>query len=249
MGRNKFEDQIRTRLSEREITPSEESWEKLSGQLSSEDKKRGPKLWWLGIAATILGAVFIAGMIYNNNPEIDGPGVVETPVEIKNDVIKEYNNVQKPATEVNIASDSPAKKDQLVQPKNGNFNPVENIRQNTSSIAEIKSENLKPEDEDLLDLNEDKISKKLEEIIAEISSSGGAPGDVTYDEVDALLYKAASEISMERTISGSTGTVNADDLLFAVEMELEESFREKVFELLKESFQKARTAVANRNYP
>ncbi|HSP40854.1 MAG TPA: hypothetical protein VLN46_05425, partial [Gillisia sp.] len=87
-----------------------------------------------------------------------------------------------------------------------------------------------------------------EEIIAEVSRKEGVAGIPTNNEIDALLYKAASEISLERRNISSTGTVDAGDLLFAVEMELEESFREKVFDILKESYLKARTAVANRNY-
>ena len=83
MGRNKFEDQIKEKFVHREITPSAGSWDKLSGQLHSEEKKKTFSLWWIGIAATILGAIFIAGFVYNSNFDIHSPGIVETPVEVK----------------------------------------------------------------------------------------------------------------------------------------------------------------------
>ena len=47
MGRHKFEDQFREKLTQREITPSSSSWEKLSGQLDSAEKKKGQKSCYL----------------------------------------------------------------------------------------------------------------------------------------------------------------------------------------------------------
>ena len=59
---------------------------------------------------------------------------------------------------------------------------------------------------------------------------------------------AAARISMEKPVYITGETVDADSLLWDVEMEMDQSFREKVFDIMKEGYLKARTAVANRNY-
>lgn len=245
MGRQGFEDQIKDKLAKREITPSAGSWEKLSGQLNSEEKKQSPIFWWIGIAATVLGAILIAGMVYNSNPATATPGLVEAPVEVEIEDKREPIIEEAIAAEENIVPASPKK----VVPST----PKKETKQvkklpEKILIAEVKKENLPVSNENVNAPTDEKISRKLEEIIAEVSLKDGGAGNPTNNEIDALLYKAASEISFERRNIHSTGTVDAGDLLFAVEMELEESFREKVFDILKESYLKARTAVANRNY-
>ena len=68
--------------------------------------------------------------------------------------------------------------------------------------------------------------------------------EVTDDQIEYLLDQAMLETSDSLT----RGTyIAADELLEVVEFELEESFREKVFEVVREGFSKAKTAIANRN--
>lgn len=250
MGRHKFEDQFKDKLSKREITPSAGGWDKLSGQLNSEGEKPKPLFWWIGIAATLLGAIFIAGLIYNNNPETNNPGLVETPVKIesedKNESFEEGNGF---VPEEVIVEASPKKADTstLLKEKASQSQQLKHAPEN-SIIAEVEKESLPVSNENVIVVNDEKISRKLEEIIAEVSMKDGVAGDRTNDEIEALLFKAASEISQEKRSISYAGTVDSRDLLFAIEMELEETFREKVFDILKESYLKARTAVANRSY-
>jgi hypothetical protein len=96
-------------------------------------------------------------------------------------------------------------------------------------------------------LEEKLIQSKLEEVIAATSKNDKISGD----EVDALLAQAASEISRERDRSqfyNSNNEISANALLAEVEDEIYQSFKAKVFEVLKEGYLKAKTAVANRNY-
>lgn len=245
MGRQGFEDQIKDKLSEREIKPSSGSWEKLSGQLNSEEKKQSPIFWWIGIAATLLGAILIAGMVYNNNPATETPGLVEAPVEVELGDKKEQIIEESIAAEENIVLVPPKKT--IPSTPNKETKQVKKLPEKIL-IAQVKKEDLPVNNENVNAQTDEKISRKIEEIIAEVSLKDGGAGNPTNNEIDALLYMAASEISFERRNINSIGTVDAEGLLFAVEMELEESFRDKVFDILKESYLKARTAVANRNY-
>lgn len=74
--------------------------------------------------------------------------------------------------------------------------------------------------------------------------------EISEDEVDALLAQAASEISRGRKSQfySSNYEISANALLAEVEDEIYQSFKAKVFEVLKEGYLKAKTAVANRNY-
>lgn len=245
MGRHSFEEKIKEKLSQREITPSAGSWEKISGQLNSENKKPAPMFWWIGIAATLIGGLFIAGMLYLK-PATEAPGIVENPVE---DFSKDDQTEPFIEQELVVEDNNKGTEDVKENPIERNIQPTAQLR-GKGLVAEANGKNIPEKSDDILAEKEEiKISRKIEEIIADVSSKEDNAENPTYDEIDALLYKAASEISMERKSINSEGRVDAGDLLFAVEMELEESFREKVFELLKEGFLKARTAVANRSYP
>ena len=71
---------------------------------------------------------------------------------------------------------------------------------------------------------------------------------MTDAEIDVLLAEAQREIISNQIFNKNTNKVDANALLLDVEAELyPESFRERVFEALKEGFVKARDAVANRN--
>lgn len=248
MGRHKFEDQLKEKFSQREINPSAGSWEKLSGKLNAEGNQPKPLIWWMGIAATLVGAILISGLVYNINYQPDAPVIVETPANIDSEDKIEPFKEQNQVLEEDSEKGSQQKDVQSTPIKENIPQPVKQFH-NKTLLAEVKNEDVQLGDDETIVHNEDKISQKLEEIIAEVSLKDGVAGNPTNDEIEALLYKAASEISVERRNISSSGTVDAGDLLFAVETELEESFREKVFELLKEGYLKARTAVANRSYP
>src|SRR5690606_13322275 len=247
MGRNKFEDQFKEKLAQRELTPSAGSWKKLSGQLHSEERKKDYTFWWIGIAATILGVIFIAGLVYNSDTEAKAPGIVEFPVkefpkEVRSDIIKEQRVI-----EINVIANEANQEENSILPENENSEVIKNLDEQVILASRNDQETLY-ENEDFDEMENLELSQKLEEVIAEVSLKDSNKDGLDMDEIDALLYKAASEISLERRNDSTFETVDAGELLFAVEMELEESFREKVFDILKEGYLKAKTAVANRNY-
>lgn len=241
MGRNRIEDKFRDRLENREIEPSTGSWEKLSGRLNAGEKKATPLFWWMGIAATLIAGIFAAGLMYDK-PAANIPAVVVSPVEDKSDFDEIISSEEK--TETNFESSNKTenvKEEKIISPAIKNQQIAVAIETEKENL--IILEPLVKEDKEMI-----AISRKLEDIIAEAGINNENSPD-TYEEVEALLYKAATEISLARKANINTKAINPGDLLFAVEMELEESFREKVFEVLKEGYLKARTAVANRNYP
>lgn len=248
MGQDRMENYFKDKLGQREIKPIVNSWDKLKLKLDKEEKRPRPVIWWMGIAASLLGGILIAGLVYFEGPQagpvlVDTPGLEIIPSEddkeefIKPDIASGENKLLeiKPVgtsaekEKIQISPRKDINENTLAgQNKPGNFPEV---RQVTPKIQELKEDKL--------------LSQKLEEIIAEAGQVDNE--DALSLEIDALLQKAAKEISLEKQNSQISAQVDARGLLYDVEMELEQSFREKVFDVLKEGYLKARTAVVNRN--
>ena len=67
---------------------------------------------------------------------------------------------------------------------------------------------------------------------------------VSEDEIDQLLMQAQHEITTEKMLE--SGAISASTLLQEVEQELDETFKQRVFDALKSGFQKVKTAVVQR---
>ena len=264
MGRLKFEKEFKEKLDRREIKPSENSWEKLSSQLDSEEKSSKINLWWLGIAATILAGILIIGLQYRNSPVESTPQVVDAPVE-KVRIDKKENT----DANINKGEELPVLKDD--NSRVAIRSQKESLKNNTQKAKAVQlnepakkySTEEKPgaiasmlepiginekKDSAVYSKSDDIISQKLSEVIAQVNTMNSNGDSVSDSEVDKLLAQAATQIKKERDYNFSVGKIDPDDLLQSVEMDIEYSFREKVFDVLKEGYLKAKTAVANRNY-
>lgn len=257
MGQHKFEKRIAKELRDREIKPQSGSWEQLSSRLEKEDKKSISLFFIAGIAASLTAAFLIFSLTFNNEPVQTAPRVVDTPSKVIEETGgEEQQELQQIAAEEIEVPEEPALKDEPVatkhQPSEIFHESVE--RSGKVETALVQESNAVPLiEEDItntrLDLIEGEIvPARLEEVIAEVSARAGENEDLSESEIDALLYKAAAEISATRDRSRFTGKVDATALLMDVEMELDQTFREKVFDILKDGYLKARTAVANRNF-
>ncbi len=248
MGLHKFEKTFRKELKKREISPAANSWEKLSSQLEKEDKKSQSYYWLTGIAASLTAAFLIFSFVFNNETITEEPAIVDAPSSViereqdENTIIKKETpalvNEEKDLRLNNV----PAAKE---QPQGTVNAPVQEIVVNNSQDLPKKLENVSAA-EDLV--RDEKLSAGLEEVIAEVNSKLENTGDLSETEIDALLYQAAAEISRNRNNKAYAGKIDAGSLLMDVEMELDQTFRDKVFDLLKEGYLKARTAVANRSF-
>src|SRR5690606_33354719 len=90
------------------------------------------------------------------------------------------------------------------------------------------------------------INSKIEEVIAQVALLEQTDTDITDAEVDSLLLQAQRELFSNNVIRDDH-TIDAMALLADVEGELDRSFREQLFDMLKEGYFKARNAVATRN--
>ncbi|MCC8360096.1 hypothetical protein [Salinimicrobium sediminilitoris] len=241
MGSEKFENKIKTLLEEREIEPSSQSWGRLEQRLEKKKKLRKPYLLWISSAAAVAVIFFTLGTYFNAPVASEGSQVVEQTSEEpflegktqEPEVIQlatsEGKEEQKdPETEKKSSAKKPSK-NVIFEPPVGDASEEESLL--ASEISSEAIEVVKPENELLLAENK------------EIISEPQIPSEVSDTEVEALLLLASAELKSDPVF-----TVNSGDLLHQVEYELDQSFREKVFEVVKEGLSRAKTAVANRDF-
>ena len=249
METDKFEKHIKTKFQEREIQPSENAWKKISLELNTDDRKKKPVYLWVGIAASVMVLVGIALFYFNGGNDVN---------EIKFEVVDTDN---KEALEEKIKTESVPflEKEPEVVAKNDDLEKI-------NSVVDKKQESIKNkeiisiEDEievasvervvsekkgDKLEISDDIINTKVAGIVAQLDVLEQYSA-ITDAEVDSLLKRAQDEILRDKLFN-TDKSVDAMALLTEVEGELDQSFRDQIFNSLKASFIKVRTAVADRN--
>lgn len=250
MEPDKFEKHIKNKLEERRITPSDLAWEKISGQLENPTEQHKNGYFWIGIAASFVLLLGISIFFFNEKDE-----VIRTPtsnvVDVKEPKVFEESLEseassfsEKVETEGVVLNENPKTKvDQEVTSKNSEDLIVDVLQDSGTIIANTPPTVL--QDEALPMVPTEILDAKIAEVIAKVDAIE-SKGKVTDAEVDSLLLRAQREILKEKIfITGNS--VNALALLSEVEEELDQSFRDQIFETLKTGFLKVRTAVADRN--
>ena len=253
----KFEEQLKDKLEERSLQPSAESWTKLSERLDAEEKKtKFPWFWWMGIAAAVIITLTVVMQTLGpKNTEQSLPQVVEQ--EVKDD----FNNTEKSNTteintielasennEVEVGSKGQDKenKTEIINYKSATKRKVDtqlaveqNIEENSSKdVVNFKNEQQTIIEEAIID------KAAVAEAIKDINTQ---KTNVTDREVDSLLKVASKELFKDKLHKEANRTVDAKSLLEDVEDEMGQSFRSKVYEVLKDGYKTVKTAVAQRN--
>jgi hypothetical protein len=248
METDKFEKHIKSQFKDREIQPSENAWEKISSELNSNSSKKKPVYLWMGIAASVMVLIGIALFYFNGSDDVN---------EIQFEVVDTYN---KEVLEEKIRTESVPFLEK--EPEAIAKNDVEKINSGVAKKQELikNKEIITVEDEievasveravpekkgDELEISDDIINTKVAGIVAQLDVLEQY-STVTDAEVDSLLKMAQQEILREK-IFKTDKSVDALALLTEVEGELDQSFRDQIFNSLKASFIKVRTAVADRN--
>lgn len=280
MGRNKFEEQLKEQLQEREITPSEGAWDRISEQLEASNARRSKNFQWYGIAAGFVGIALIS-VIYFGTTGL--PSGTETPItDVERDTtlgnstpkIIEEQNIPEENSNEGITNEGSIDEESIDEEKSNNEKTYEenvieetllvdteaheetsiqknNKRQTknikTEALASTKSEASKVEKVAVpLSASKELIDAKVAEVVARVAVLENQNNAVTDAEIDSLLRGAQQQI-LEDKIFRKDRSVDAMALLADVENELDQSFRDQIFEALKDGFLKVRTAVADRN--
>ena len=238
-----FEKQIKEKLDERKIKPSKATWDKIKDKIEVPTSRKKTGFIRYAVAAAIIGifssVLWISNKSENealeNLPIVDNPVDQNKEMEIIEDTDKDYQTES-----VEIVNITPAVKD-----------PVSEVEVSQSPVAKnqdlaLDTEHNNTEDSFLSLQAEERIDQKIAEVMAQVNFIENNQESITDAEVDSLLRNAQRELLAEKALQ-SEQNIDAAKLLAGVEAELDQSFRDQVFERLKNGFIKVRTAVADRN--
>lgn len=242
---DKLEKHIREKLEERTIAPSPGAWDKIASQLDAAPKKKGRKWQVYAMAASFVGILLLSLLFVDKGETIPEIQVVEEKMDLI-DTEKEAQSPQKDLTKT-----LPVQEETKVA--NSDMEPM--TEENPKGFADklpisqpvLAQEETKQEEQDKFIKESDAlITQKAEEVVAQVQHMEGLNKGVSDAEVDSLLREAQKQIMADRLFP-KNGSVDAMTLLAEVEDELDESFRDQIFDALKEGYFKLRTAVADRN--
>ncbi|WP_340065593.1 hypothetical protein [Ascidiimonas aurantiaca] len=258
MEMNSMEKEIREKLQDRSLTPSRDAWNKLEAKLPAVPARKNnfTRFYWIAAAIAVivlLGSVFfsLSGRFPAENelPVVDGTiknAPIEKPevkAEKENDPLSEdqhrtkntpvpfkKQNASKSAVAEAAASPEVKKTPvQVMQKKEmvATANVEEQVAQKTTENTEMQAE--------------------VEKVLKQIEAIHSQKGEVTEAEIDTLILNAQKKL--EKRVKAAPGQISKEALalLDDVEEELDRSFKDRVFEALKNGFVKVRSAVANRD--
>lgn len=252
MEADKFEEYIKSKLDTREITPSSKAWQRISTELKSEQAPKKSGYFWLGIAASVAVVIGVA-VFYMVNEEkimpvspilVQKPSVV--PIEKQEEpTLKDANiNIKGLALEDELGQDTSLVKQEIATfTKNLKPDAIEQGQENAVVFEDAQQESEAIEIP--TQLSEAVLNDKIADVVAQVQLLE-LSAEVSDAEVDSLLRNAQHAILKEQLFK-TDKTVDAVALLSLVEEELDQSFRDQIFQSLKTGFLKVRTAVADRN--
>lgn len=260
MAPMKYEDQLKDKLEQRTIQPSSDAWQKLNDKLDANQTKKNNKgFWYLGIAASIVGILLITNVFTNGNVDAIEPIIVDTNKtnpESNNANANETSPIEKKETLFKDAEVLASENDKTETPKKQTTNTSqlkqkitkEQLKLIPSKTEEtVVAENTIKEVEKVVKEMLSFEERKAHEVVAQIQNIQKTK-EVTDAEIDALLSAAQREITFKRLYNEGTKTIDANALLLSVEEDIEEqSFRTRVFEMLKAGYNEVKTVVADRN--
>lgn len=227
MEQNKLESEFRNKLSQREINPSENSWDRLDAMLTvAEEKKPVRRYSWIYIAASIIGFAFLGTFFFTQS---DKKATVES-----NEVVIENN--------------------QKVEPKKESLSiiPLDSKPESVAEMSELKKVNKNSRDANSIiknqvaqNSNPDSLIPMTEKEQNNQKTEQFASSNRIDKSVDEML--AAVQTTSKADNSKTVVKVNPNTLLSQVDGELELSFREKVINKVNKNYQTVKVALANRN--
>jgi len=235
MEQDNFNKNIQEKFNFRTIEPSETAWDKLDAMLTLAEEKKQPKIFfWLSIAATFLLFIGVGYVLLQQNEKTKlMPSTEEIVTSKKN---SESETHKQNTEESNVSFEN-----ELVD--NSTTSTTPKTKESITSNAAQK-ENSK------LEIYETALLKQQEvitvnEIKKESNKQESKEPAYNYTTPESLLaevqgQKKQSNISSFKSIL----RVNPNDLLQAVESELDKTFKEKTITKLKQ----VKSAFVNRNY-
>jgi len=224
MELNNIEKQIKEKLNQRTIQPSQNAWDRLDAMLSVEEQKPKRNYKWLSIAAVFVGFTLIGIFMMNKENSVENV-IPSNPIVLENET-KIIENESIPEIENNF---SEVKDEEAV------------VHQPTKKIEKTSTE-INPKKDFLLDNH----SKKEEAIVENQPKESTAK----YINAESLLaeIETGEKINIPNISKIPSVKVDANALLSSAEKEVDESFRDRVIQSINKKYNSVKSTLANRNY-
>lgn len=248
MTPEKLENQLRESLRSREATPAADSWEKLAARLDAVQKPARPRrLGWVYLAAAGLLLLLGLRLLLPANSDAAPSGVVTGPTQPDTDSPAGLSNprAETEAVVVELPENPAADKVPATPEAVAVAESLRDAQPSRGQDGLSGPEPLAPAGPDTTGLNA-RIDAGLASVLETVAGLEAGQGPVTDATVDSLLRAAQAAIASQQD-GQPREAVNAMALLSEVEDELDQSFREQIFDKLKTGFDRVRTAVATRN--
>nr|WP_299346128.1 hypothetical protein [Allomuricauda sp.] len=232
----KLDKHIKTKLEERRISPSQGAWDKIIEGLPAQKKSSSIKKYAWGIAASFIGILLVSVLLFEKEQSnLENPIVEKTSTDyVPEKELRVVDTQEAPDMETHGLSESAM-----------DAKPLEESKE-TIEVLALKGSDVKETLEVSKEILDDRITNKLEEVLAHVVEMEGNAQEVSDREIDSLLMAAQRELLSEKVFQ-EQDKVDAMALLNEVELELFDDQRNPLFIKLKESFFKLRTSVADRN--
>ncbi len=234
MEQDNFNKNIQEKFNFRTIEPSETAWNKLDAMLTLAAEKKQPKrFFWLNIAASFLLFSGVGYVFFQQNQKVETTPSTE-------EIVTSKTNSKTETHKQNTKESSVSSEKELAN-NTIKFNVLESKKSTT--IHTDHRENPKLEVFETAVLKQQEVTKyaiKKESAKQEIKEQ-----TYNYTTPESLLAEVQGQKIVNNTILfKSSLKVNANELLQAVESELDKTFKEKTIKKLKQ----AKSAFVNRNY-
>ncbi|MGL2987265.1 hypothetical protein ACSVH5_06690 [Flavobacterium sp. RSSA_27] len=219
MELNNFEQQAKEKLSNREIAPSAQAWDRLDAMLSVQEKPKKKMTWWY-VAASVTGLLLVGTLFFSTSEESNvitpSQEIVVTSSADK-DSVTTQSSIE-PTNEVKIQSKSAV---------------VTNVSKFTNNaIRTTKTNHQELSINNPITTTNNPISTTIEKNTEHKAIAA----------IDENVPVVATGIQKKQKIQ-----VDPSTLLSQVDGELELSFREKVIAKVNKNYQTVKVALANRN--
>ncbi|MBP6126907.1 hypothetical protein [Flavobacterium sp.] len=235
MEQDNFNKNIQEKFNFRTIEPSETAWNKLDAMLTLAEEKKQPKIFfWLSIAATFLLFTGVGYVFFQQNEKTKLMPSTE-------EIVTSKTNSETETQKQSMKESSVSFENELAN--NPTISTTSESKKSTT-IYTAQNENSK------LEVYEMALLKQEEVITANEIKKEGIKQEIkeptyNYPTAETLLAEVQGEKKPSNTVSfKSSLRVNPNELLQAVESELDQTFKEKTITKLKQ----AKSVFVNRNY-
>lgn len=210
MKKYNLDQQLAHKFNERNIPPSSDAWERIAYKRQQKQAKNNKKQLWYTVAAMLVIALGAFPLLFKEEkPQIQ---VVEQ-ARNKKDIDKLEKEQPFHMTEEAISAIH--KPETIII-----YRPILQKNQQIDKPTEIEPVFTEPE------------LQKANEVATAIVEIAEEKGNITGDEIDALLHNAQKELAIER-LQNSKSRTDDTALLKEAETEVDNSFREKTLGIAK----------------